>query len=181
MTALFQQTLDSEVINFDENLDCFIAKELKKQQVSISFAESLTGGLMSHRLNQLPGYESFFNTGILCKNALNIMQFCGVSIQTIKKQGVVSRDVAIEMAVGLKQKSRSDIAIANTGISETATTKYGSEVIGKVFIAFAFKSEKKVRHYQFFGSHQVIQLKTAQAAFMELKSWLINQQDTKID
>ena len=121
---VFQSVLDKTTLNFDENLDQVVSRELKSAKLTISVAEGVTGGALASRLTRLPGSSLFFQTGIVCYQSLSKIQFCGLSPSTIKKYGDINSIVAIEMANGLKQKTNSDIVVANTGLLGPANESY---------------------------------------------------------
>ena len=85
--------------------------------LTISVAESCTGGSLSRVLTSIPGASSYFNCGYITYSNQSKVEMLGVDIQTIKTYGAVSVEVALEMVIGVATKSHSDIAISITGVA----------------------------------------------------------------
>ncbi|MEW6715651.1 MAG: CinA family protein [Nitrospirota bacterium] len=83
--------------------------------LTLSVAESCTGGLISSLLTDLPGASSFFIAGIVSYSEQAKKGILGVSPVTIKKYGVVSAETAKEMAEQVRKKAKTDYALAATG------------------------------------------------------------------
>lgn len=120
-----------------ENLDKLVTNVVQllvRRGISISTAESCTGGLLSELITSVPGASGIFELGI-CTYSENMKnRFLGVSAGTIGTYGVVSRETALEMVRGLKKVSRADICVSVTGIAGpgggTEETPVGTVYIG---------------------------------------------------
>lgn len=88
---------------------------LKEKNLKISFAESMTGGLLSHLITKHNGASKIFNGSIICYSDEVKINLLNVSPSTIKKYSVVSYEVANEMVLGLKKLIESDIYVSITG------------------------------------------------------------------
>jgi PncC family amidohydrolase len=86
-----------------------------KNGLTLSAAESCTGGLISSYLTDLPGASGFFIAGIVSYSVKAKKEILGVSSVTIKKFGVVSAETAKEMAEQMRKKAKTDYALAATG------------------------------------------------------------------
>lgn len=117
----------------DENLSEVAGKLLMEKNISISSAESCTGGLFAQTLIDIPGISSVFDRGLVTYSNKAKTDELGVNEETLKKYGAVSRETAIEMAEGLKRVSGSRLCISVTGI---AGPEGGSEEkpVGLVYI-----------------------------------------------
>ena len=85
--------------------------------LTISVAESCTGGALSHAITSIPGASSYFDCGYITYSNQSKVEMLGVDTQTIKTYGAVSEEVALEMVIGVATKSHSDVAISITGVA----------------------------------------------------------------
>ena len=118
----------------------------KKKGLTLSVAESCTGGLISHLLTILPGASTFFEAGVVAYSIEFKKTILGVSSETISRYGVVSEETAREMAEKIRALARTDFALSTTG-------NLGPEVLegkekGLVYIAVSKEGQafsKKLR------------------------------------
>lgn len=117
-----------------------VGKLLLEKGLSISSAESCTGGLFASSLIDVPGISAVFDRGLVTYSGRAKIDELGVSKETLKSFGEVSEETAIEMAEGLHRASGSDVCIAVTGI---AGPDGGSEEkpVGLVYIGLHYKGE----------------------------------------
>lgn len=92
-----------------------LVKELKNKNLTISLAESMTGGYLSSKITKVSGASKVFKGAIIAYNSNLKVNLLNVNSKTIDKNSVVSLEVADEMATGLKNIIDSDIYIAITG------------------------------------------------------------------
>ena len=85
--------------------------------LTISVAESCTGGSLSQALTSIPRASSYFDCGYITYSNQSKVKMLGVGTQTIKTYGAVSEEVALEMVIGVTTKSHSDVAISITGVA----------------------------------------------------------------
>ena len=85
--------------------------------LTISVAESCTGGSLSRVLTRMPGASSYFDSGYITYSNQSKVEMLGVDIHTIKTYGAVSEEVALEMVIGVNTKSHCDIALSITGVA----------------------------------------------------------------
>ncbi|MBX9769622.1 MAG: CinA family protein, partial [Bdellovibrionales bacterium] len=90
---------------------------LRKQRLTLSLAESCTGGLLSSLLTQHAGVSDVYLGAVVSYSNQSKTKFLGVRTQALKKFGAVSLPVAAKMSIGARKSFRSDIAIAITGIA----------------------------------------------------------------
>jgi len=124
----------------DEELIDVVAKLLLEKNISVSCAESCTGGLFAGALTDIPGISKVFERGIVTYSNRAKMEELGVKAETLDKYGAVSPETAMEMAAGLKEKTGSDLCVSVTGI---AGPDGGSEEkpVGLVYIGIAYDGE----------------------------------------
>ncbi|HIU25225.1 MAG TPA: competence/damage-inducible protein A [Candidatus Copromorpha excrementigallinarum] len=121
----------------DEELVQVVCKKLMDKGLTISSAESCTGGLFAKSVTDIPGISKCFDRGIVTYSNRAKMEGLGVKEETLEKYGAVSEKTALEMAEGLKRLSGSDICISVTGIAGPGG---GTEEkpVGLVYIGFIY-------------------------------------------
>jgi len=147
----------------NETLESVLAYQLIEKGLTISVAESCTGGLISKRITDVAGSSSFYQGGIIAySNDIKINQL-GISKVLLKKNGAVSRSVAKAMAESIQSITKSDIGIATTGISGPTG---GSEKkpVGLVYIAISFQDNVWVKEFNFFPRRLIHREITSQTA-----------------
>ena len=120
-------------------LDILIAK-LEEKKLTISAAESCSGGLASERLTSRPGSSSFFLGGVVSYSPAVKMDILGVDRQIVKRYGVVSAECAMAMADGVRKVCRSDVAFSITGVAGPDMSE--GKAVGTVYIGFSSKDRE---------------------------------------
>ena len=125
----------------DEELAQVVADRLMEQGLTLSSAESCTGGMFASTMTDIPGISQCFDRGLVTYSNQAKMEELGVSAGTLEKFGAVSEETALEMVEGLKRVSGSDVCISVTGIAGPGG---GSEEkpVGLVYIGFAYGDKK---------------------------------------
>ena len=85
--------------------------------LTISVAESCTGGSLSHAITSISGASAYFDCGYITYSNQSKVEMLGVDTQTIKTFGAVSEEVALEMLIGVIKRSHSDVALSITGVA----------------------------------------------------------------
>jgi len=124
----------------DGTMESTIVRLLTERGQTLALAESCTGGLIAHRLTNVPGASAVLNCALVTYSNQAKKDFLGVREKTLEEHGAVSEPVAREMAEGARQRQGTDYALAVTGI---AGPSGGSETkpVGTVFIALAGEGE----------------------------------------
>lgn len=107
---------------------------LKSKNLKLATAESCTGGLISKRITDVSGSSEVFEGGVVCYSNRFKENVLGVSPETLKKYGAVSRETAREMVKGVLSLTKADIAVAVTGIAGPSSDDTNKPV-GLVYIA----------------------------------------------
>lgn len=107
---------------------------LKSKKLKLATAESCTGGLLSKRITDVSGSSEVFEGGVVCYSNRFKENVLGVSPETLKKYGAVSRETAREMVKGVLSLTKADIAVAVTGIAGPSSDDTNKPV-GLVYIA----------------------------------------------
>ncbi len=101
----------------DEELYQVVGKKLMDKGISISSAESCTGGLFSQTITEIPGISSVFDRSLVTYSNRSKIEELSVDPGTLEKYGAVSENTAVEMAEGLKKVSGSRLCVSVTGIA----------------------------------------------------------------
>ena len=141
ITGLFPQNVYGvDVVNMQTAL----ARRLLETNTTIALAESCTGGMISARLTEVPGVSKVLIGGVVSYSDTSKIQMLGVSEETLRTQGAVSRETALEMARGVKAKTGAQVGLSVTGI---AGPDGGTEEkpVGLVYMAAIGRWGEKVR------------------------------------
>lgn len=121
----------------DEDLVQVVCRRLTEKGLTLSSAESCTGGMFAAAITDIPGISSVFQRGLVTYSNEAKMDELGVKAETLDKFGAVSEETAVEMAEGLKRVSGSDVCISVTGIAGPGGgTK--EKPVGLVYIGFVY-------------------------------------------
>ena len=117
-----------------------IGELLKSKNLSLSTAESCTGGSIAALVTSVPGSSEYFKGGVVAYSNEVKMSLLHVSAETLEKYGAVSRETVIEMVKGAMKALKTDCAVATSGIAGPGGGT-AEKPVGTVWIAAAYKSE----------------------------------------
>jgi nicotinamide-nucleotide amidase len=159
-----------------DTLEAVVGKLLAERNLTFAVAESCTGGLISHRLTNIPGSSQYFMHGSICYSNQAKIQQLGVKSETLQKYGAVSIQTAIEMAEGVRRILGTKIGLSTTGIAGPAGGS-AAKPVGTVYIGIA--SDKSKACYHFFSARDRILNKSyfSQMALNQLRLFLKLRQD----
>jgi nicotinamide-nucleotide amidase len=120
----------------DETLESAIIAQLAERKLTISTAESLTGGALADALVRVPGASAVFRGGVVAYDNALKSELLGVDEALLREYGAVSEEVARAMALGAKKRMGSSLALATTGIAGP-TGGSSEKPVGLVWIALA--------------------------------------------
>ena len=132
----------------DASLEKRVGALLKAKNKTICTAESLTGGKIAATLVSIAGASAYYKGSFVTYNAATKISMLNVSEKTIEKHSVVSKEVALEMARGAKEKLQTNYAIAVTGNAGPTTDK-NDKSLGTIFIALVSDSKEVVEEFNF--------------------------------
>lgn len=138
----------------EETLEMAVVRLLTKHELTVTTAESCTGGLIAGRLVNVPGASGVFREGFITYSNKAKRKILDVSKSTLKKYGAVSEQTAKEMATGGVFATDADVCIAVTGIA--GPDSEGEKPVGLVYIACYMKDKVKVEEYHFKGNREKI-------------------------
>ncbi|HEY0895668.1 MAG TPA: competence/damage-inducible protein A [Sphingobacteriaceae bacterium] len=121
---------------------------MKKRNLTLTLAESCTGGYLSHLLTQVPGASAVYLGGTVSYANEIKRQILGVSAETLKVHGAVSEQTAVEMVQGALKNLGSDYAISVTGIAGPGGGT-PEKPVGTVWMAAASRKKTVTRLFQF--------------------------------
>ncbi|MPN45256.1 Nicotinamide-nucleotide amidohydrolase PncC [bioreactor metagenome] len=145
---------------------------LIEKKLSLSTAESCTGGLLSGRLINYPGISEIFMDGCVTYSNEAKMKRLGVKKETLETYGAVSENTAIEMAEGVARTSGTDIGISITGIAgpDGGTDE---KPVGLVYIGLYIKGNTYVKKLNLPGDRQSVRERTVTSALDFLRRKLL--------
>lgn len=142
-----------------ETLEERVVSELKKQNKTISAAESLTGGSFTDRLVSVEGASAVCPGGVVSYDAKIKQQLLGVPEEVIQTKGTVSEECALAMAKSVYKKLNTDIGISFTGVAGPGELE--GKPKGTVYIALCTKDgHEQVEYFSFLGSRNSIRKRT---------------------
>lgn len=154
-----------------ETLEAHVIGLLKRRNMTLTTAESCTGGLLAGTLINVPGVSDIFNEGYITYANESKHKILGVKKKTLKNEGAVSEACAKEMAKGAAKAADARAALAVTGIAGPGG---GTEEkpVGLVYIACCIDGEVWVEEYHFNGDRQKIRDITVKRALDLLRRCL---------
>ena len=158
----------------DEEPEQTLVRLLKENSLTISAAESLTGGMICEKLTTVPGASAAVAGGVVSYTDAVKHGLLHVKQKTLTDHTAVSAETCAEMAAGVRKLTGSDISIAVTGY---AGPQVNDEPVGQVFIGVLMPGSKEatVKEYRFSGSRDRIRTLTCVNA-MDFTRRLINRQ-----
>ena len=131
----------------DEELVQVVCRKLMEKGLTLSSAESCTGGKFAAAVTDIPGISAVFQRGLVTYSNQAKMDELGVKAETLEKYGAVSEETAMEMVEGLRRVSGSDVCVSVTGIAGPGG---GSDAkpVGLVYIGFVYGDKKLCRKLQ---------------------------------
>jgi nicotinamide-nucleotide amidase len=138
------------ISGFDEGgkIEDKIGALLTQKGKTICTAESLTGGKIASTIVSVQGSSAYYKGSFVAYSAGTKISLLGVSSETITKYSVVSKEVAVAMAKGAKEKLQTNYALAVTG-NAGPTADHNDKGVGVVFIALATDTEVFVEEFNF--------------------------------
>lgn len=159
-----------------DNLFTVLSKKLKEYNLSISAAESLTGGLFSKRMTDIPGNSSIFKGSIVCYSNEIKQNLLNVPKELLEKEGAVSIECAKSLVENIQSITRSHVSISFTG--EAGPTVSEDVPVGKVYIGIKIAdSPAIVKEFQFSGSREQIRLSSVKNGASLLVKLINESQD----
>ncbi|MBX2897851.1 MAG: competence/damage-inducible protein A [Cyclobacteriaceae bacterium] len=150
----------------DDPIEVVLGRTLRERKLTLSIAESCTGGYLSHLITSVPGSSEYF-LGTMIPYAYEIkMRQLGVKPETLEKYGAVSEPTIIEMANIVRAKFSTDIGVATSGIAGPGGAT-PDKPVGTVWIAYSDKHQTVTKKLQL-TKDRLLNIKLASAAVLNL-------------
>jgi len=154
-----------------EDLEITVGRLLRQKGLSLAVAESCTGGLVSHRITNVPGSSDYYR-GSVTAYACDVKEMLlRVRRETLAEYGAVSEQTAREMARGVRQATGADVGVAVTGIAGP-TGGTAEKPVGLVHVALAAADGEWAERHVWDGSRQANKAQSADAALDLLRRYL---------
>jgi nicotinamide-nucleotide amidase len=150
----------------DEDLEAVVGKQLRERRLTLSCAESCTGGFLSHLITTVPGSSTYFLGSVVAYDNLVKTETLGVRGETILAHGAVSEETVTEMAKMIRLKFNTDIGVATSGV---AGPDGGSaeKPVGTVWIAYADETKTVARKLQL-SKDRMVNIRMSSVATLNL-------------
>jgi nicotinamide-nucleotide amidase len=168
----------------EQTMEQVVGRHLSERRLSLAVAESCTGGLIGHRLTEVPGSSQYLDRVVVSYSNRAKVDLLGVPEAMIRRYGAVSSEVAAAMAQGVRIQSHTDVGLSVTGV---AGPDGGSadKPIGLVYIGLEAAASRdgksvhrRVQQFRFHGNRHTIKLRASQAALNLLRQWLLVRSST---
>jgi nicotinamide-nucleotide amidase len=158
-----------------DTMEVIVGRLLIEKKLTIAVAESCTGGLIGHRLTQVPGSSAYVDRGVICYSNRAKTELLGVPSDLIEKYGAVSAQVAATMAQGIRERAGVSAGLSITGIAGPGGAT-STKPVGLVFIGLNGDDGRSVtKEYRFHGDRSVVKQRASQAALDLLRRWALSR------
>jgi nicotinamide-nucleotide amidase len=173
LAGQIEERLGDSIFAFrGERMEEVVGLRLAVGGFTLATAESCTGGLVAHRLTEVPGSSNYFMEGVVTYSNEAKTRLLDVPAELIEAHGAVSAEVAEAMAVGVKRRAETDFGLAVTGIAGPGG---GSEEkpVGLVYVALADDAHTEHKRVLLPGDRHLIRWRASQFALDLLRRRLI--------
>jgi len=160
----------------EETLESIVGMLLAEKGWKLALAESCTGGLVAHRITEVPGSSNYFERGVVTYSNPSKTELLGVAPDLLNKFGAVSAEVAGAMAEGVKKNSRVEIGLSTTGIAGP-TGGSSEKPVGLVYFGLAAPEGVFTRKELLFGGRERIKVFASAVALDWLRRYLLGEKE----
>ena len=161
----------------DEGLEETVGRLLRERGLTLAVAESCTGGLIGHRITDVPGSSAYYLLGVVTYSNEAKERVLGVPARTLAAHGAVSTETAEAMAAGVRRLSGADLGVSTTGIAGPGGATPGKPV-GTVCVAVAWEGGVWSKRFDLGDrGRSWIKETTAQVALDRVRRWLLGELD----
>lgn len=147
----------------NDPIEVQVGRALKKRHWTLAVAESCTGGLVGHKITEVPGSSDYFMGGIIAYAYEAKEKFLGVDTHTLETHGAVSEETAVQMAEGVRKAFDVDLGIGVTGIAGPASD-LSEKPVGLTWVAVSTAEITLAQSHSWKGDRSSNKLQSAQAA-----------------
>lgn len=158
-------------LQHQETLEIVAGELLRRRGLRLAVAESCTGGLIGHRLTNIPGSSDYYMGSVTAYAYEAKVRLLGVSWSSLETFGAVSREVAIEMARGVRTNLNADIGLSVTGIAGPGGGT-PEKPVGLTWIGFSTPDGEEARQFIWQGDRLQVKEQSAEAALGILVEYL---------
>jgi len=155
------------------SLEQEIGNLLRQKGLTLGVVESASGGLISHRITNVPGSSDYYKGSVTAYSNEVKIKVAGVREDTINRYGAVSPQVAEEMAQGGRKTLAADICLADTGIAGPSGATPGKPV-GLFYIGLSHRAGTYSQKHNFHGNREQNKQSAAETALGWLKDYLLS-------
>jgi nicotinamide-nucleotide amidase len=155
----------------EESVEFRVGELLRAQGLKLAVAESCTGGLVADRLTDVPGSSDYFLGGIVAYAYEAKVALLGVSWDTLRAHGAVSRETVLEMARGARKALGADVAISVSGIAGPGGG-LPNKPVGTTWLGLSAAAEERAFLLTFDGNRRQVKAKATSAALGVLLDFL---------
>ncbi|MGB9722878.1 MAG: CinA family protein [Chloroflexia bacterium] len=156
----------------EETLEARLGAYLRRRGWTLAVAESCTGGLLAHRLTNVPGSSDYFLGGVVAYSNAAKQALLGIGAALLEREGAVSEAVAREMASSVRRLFGADIGVGITGIAGP-TGGTPEKPVGLVYIALAaggrVRCERHIWPYDRLGNKEASARRAMEMVLEDLK------------
>jgi nicotinamide-nucleotide amidase len=164
LSGQIEERLGDAIFAFrGETMEQVVGLRLAVAGFNLAVAESCTGGLIAHRLTEVPGSSSYFTEGLVTYSNEAKTRLLGVPEELIERHGAVSAEVAEAMAEGVKRRASTDFGLAVTGVAGPGGGT-ADKPVGLVYISLADDAHTEHRRIMLPGDRHLIRWRASQAA-----------------
>lgn len=159
-----------------ETLEEVIVKMLEERDMTLSTAESCTGGMLSSRLINVAGVSEVYKEGFITYSNEAKHKYLGVSEDVLGTYGAVSQETAVQMAEGCAKQTGSDVALITTGIAgpDGGTLE---KPVGLVYISCYYKGKTYVQELHLNGNRAKVREQATARALILLRDCMAGLRD----
>lgn len=158
----------------DQSLEVVVGKLLSNNNMSLSLAESCTGGNIAHMITSVPGSSNYFTGSVVAYSNKVKAELLGVKMETLERYGAVSEQVVKEMAEGCRALFQSTYAVATSGIAGPSGGSVDKPV-GLTWIAVAGPAETQTFKFSFGNSREQNILRASARALNMLRENILKK------
>lgn len=155
-----------------EDIEEVVGRLLAEKDLTLSVAESCTGGLIGHLLTNVPGSSDYFDRGVVAYSNTAKQELLHVPPSILRKHGAVSAETAEAMARGIREISGTDVGLSVTGIAGPGGGRKNKPV-GLVYIGYSDASRTLSEKHVFYKDRLLNKIRSAVAALDLLRRRLI--------
>jgi nicotinamide-nucleotide amidase len=144
-------------------LEIRLGQALSARGWTLAVAESCTGGLVGHRITQVPGSSAYFLGGVISYSNQAKHELLGVALATLDSLGAVSRETALEMAHGAREALHADVGVAITGVAGPGGGS-AEKPVGLTWIAVSTPDAEQAQRFVFGGTRSEVKRSASQSA-----------------